>query len=58
MYELEILPTNQKIKRNYDDFYKLKSNLEKVYPGIKMPHLLKSNWFADTKNKDLIKKQK
>ena len=57
MYSLKILPADIECKRNYEDFTKLRSALERVYPGIPLPYLQKTSWLSET-NADFIKKQK
>ena len=33
------------VKRKYNHFVKLRANLEKFYPGFRLPYLAKGTWF-------------
>ena len=57
MYTLRVLPGDFECKRNYEDFTKLRSTLEKIYPGMHLPYLEKNSWLSET-NADFIRKQK
>lgn len=39
MYHLEVSPLNKICKRNYEDFTRLRAELTKMYPGVKIPYL-------------------
>ena len=39
---------NSEVKRKYNHFLKLRQNLEKFYPGFKLPFLAKAAWFQET----------
>ena len=56
MYNIKIIPLGIEIKRNYDDFSKLKTNLAKFFPGIHLPYLHDNSWFSST-NTDFIDNQ-
>lgn len=36
------------MKRKYNHFTKLRANLEKFYPGFKLPYLAKGSWFQES----------
>lgn len=57
MYHIRVLPLNILIKRNYDDFSRLKSTLEKLFPASKLAYLEANSWFSKT-NADFIANQK
>lgn len=44
MYNMKVLPMGTICKRNYDDFAKFRSTLQKFYPGIQLPYLEKEGW--------------
>jgi hypothetical protein len=48
MYEMKVLPFGTTCKRNYEDFSRLRSTLQKFYPGIQLPYLEKDCWPSDT----------
>jgi hypothetical protein len=50
-------PANIICKRKYEDFTRLKDNLMKFHPGVKLPFLETNSWLSET-NIDFIKKQK
>lgn len=58
MFHLKIEPTHIVCKRNFEDFEKLKKNLEAVYPGIRLPYLDKAGWLESETSNDYIQKQK
>ena len=39
MYHVKITPLNINLKRNYEDFERLKNTLKKLFPGIKLAYL-------------------
>ena len=39
MYHIKVSPLNLELKRNYDDFSKLRDNLKKFFPGHHVPYL-------------------
>lgn len=39
MYTLKVQPLNLTIKRNYEDFVRLRQSLSDFYPGIKLAYL-------------------
>ena len=39
---------NSEVKRKYTHFLKLKNNMEKFYPGFRMPYLAKAGWIQET----------
>ncbi len=53
---MNVKPLNIVCKRNYEDFTKLKSALQKFYPGMQLPWLEKNSWFETSAEN--IKKQK
>ena len=48
MYHMKVVPLGIECKRNYDDFYKLKDNLKKFFPGHHIPYLEPNSWFSAT----------
>ena len=44
MYHLEVTPANIVCKRNFEDFEKLQTHLQNVYPGVRLPYLEKKGW--------------
>ena len=48
MYNAKVLPSDKIIKRNYQDFLKLRNTLNKLYPGIQLPYLEKEGWISTT----------
>ncbi len=57
MYQMKISPLGLDCKRNYDDFSKLKTNLQKFFPGHHLPYLDDNSWFGGT-NEEFINNQK
>lgn len=57
MYSIRIIPSNTLVKRNYEDFSRLRQALADFYPGYKLAYLEKNSWFSST-SLDNIKKQK
>lgn len=57
MYHIKIIPLDILIKRNYEDFSKLRLTLQKLFPGIKLAYLESNSWFSKT-NADFISNQK
>ena len=57
MYHIKVVPINLTIKRNYEDFIKLRDNLTKFFPGYQIPYLAPNSWFSAT-SIDFIKDQK
>lgn len=47
MYNVNVFPSQTLCKRNYEDFAKLRSTLEKFYPGIQLPYLEKDKGTND-----------
>ena len=45
MYYMTVKPLNIVCKRNYEDFTRLKTALQKFYPGMQLPWLEKNSWF-------------
>ena len=58
MYHLKVDPANIICKRNFEDFQKLKKNLENVYPGVRLPYLEKLGWLESEISPEYIAKQK
>jgi hypothetical protein len=48
MYCVKVLPTNIVCKRTYDDFVRLRTNLEKLHPVLKIPYLESSSWLSES----------
>lgn len=48
MYCVKVLPSNIICKRTYDDFVKLRANLEKLHPVLKIPYLESSSWLSES----------
>ena len=57
MYSIKVIPLEITIKRNYEDFSRLRNALSLFYPGIKLAYLEKNSWFSST-NLENIKRQK
>ena len=45
MYSMTVRPLNIVCKRTYEDFTKLKTTLQKFYPGVQLSWLEKNGWF-------------
>ena len=57
MYDVKTLPNQFEVKRNYEDFIKLRNSLASVYPGVQLPFLEKAGWLSETQP-EVIRKQK
>lgn len=57
MYYMKVSPLGIECKRNYEDFSRLKKNLEKFFPGVHLPYLDDNSWLNNT-NVDFINNQK
>lgn len=57
MYHIHVYPLDIVVKRNYEDFARLRDTLSKLFPGTKLSFLEKNSWFSKT-NADFIKAQK
>jgi hypothetical protein len=58
MFHLKVYPTNITCKRNFEDFQRLKKNLEGSYPGLRVPHLEKAGFLVSETNTEYINRQK
>lgn len=57
MYNVKVQPLGIELKRNYEDFSKLRLNLGKIFPGVHLPYLEETSWLSGT-NLDFINNQK
>ena len=48
MFTLHVKPLGINVKRNYEDFQRLRTTLAKHYPGFKLSYLESSSWFGST----------
>jgi len=48
IYHLKVVPIGTICKRTYDDFVKLRDNLQKTFLGIKIPYLESGSWLAES----------
>ena len=57
MYAMRVQPLNLPLKRNYEDFSRLRDTLAKLFPGTKLAHLERGSWFSST-NVEFVRRQK
>jgi hypothetical protein len=54
MFHLKIMPATITCKRNFEDFIKLKKNLEGAYPGLRLPYLDRQGIFESQTSDEYI----
>ena len=57
MYIIKIQPLDISLKRNYEDFQRLRETLVRLFPATKLPYLESNSWFSAT-SEDFIHFQK
>jgi hypothetical protein len=48
IYHIMVKPSKGLCKRTYDNFLELRSIMEKLYPGVKVPSLDSGSWFSES----------